>query len=195
MTLEEKLDNFYENSMETARNAAEHIITEHQTALDKIFNEHKETLDRQAAEELKAEKEKVHREINKQLSTASLHTKRSLSKKSSELKEKLMAEVLEKLRAFKQTPEYPLYLKRKITEALAFAGSDDIVLYLDPSDAPLRESLEQSANVRLSLSDETFEGGIRALIPEKHILIDNSFLTMLLEEQEAFSFQGGIAHE
>ena len=87
MTIEEKLNNFYQSSIETARANASMIIEEHQAALDKIFTEHKETMERQAAAELAAEKEKLKRELNKQLSTEQLHIKRSLSRKNMELKD------------------------------------------------------------------------------------------------------------
>lgn len=195
LTIEEKLNNFYQSSIETARVNANAIIEEHQAALDKIFTEHKETMERQAAAELAAEKEKLKRELNKQLSTEQLHIKRSLSRKNMELKDKLFAEVIEKLRAFKKTPEYTKYLERKIKETCDFAAGDALTIYLNASDAHLKEQLEQSTNAKLTLSREDFKGGVRAVIETKHILIDNSFLTLLNDEQETFIFHGGVTHE
>ena len=195
LTIEEKLNNFYQSSIETARANASMIIEEHQAALDKIFTEHKETMERQAAAELAAEKEKLKRELNKQLSTEQLHIKRSLSRKNMELKDKLFAEVIEKLRAFKKTPEYTAYLERKIKEPCDFAAGDALTIYLNASDAHLKEQLEQSTNTKLTLSREDFKGGVRAVIETKHILIDNSFLTLLNDERETFIFHGGVTHE
>ena len=43
MTVEEKLEHFYNASIESAAKDAEHLQHEHQEALDKIFQEHKET--------------------------------------------------------------------------------------------------------------------------------------------------------
>lgn len=195
MTIEEKLNNFYQSSIETARANANAIIEEHQAALDKIFTEHKETMERQAAAELAAEKEKLKRELNKQLSTEQLHIKRSLSRKNMELKDKLFAEVIEKLRAFKKTPEYTAYLEHKIKETCDFAAGDALTIYLNASDAHLKEQLEQNTNAKLTLSREDFKGGVRAVIETKHILIDNSFLTLLNDERETFIFHGGMTHE
>ena len=195
LTIEEKLNNFYQSSIETARANASMIIEEHPAALDKIFTEHKETMERQAAAELAAEKEKLKRELNKQLSTEQLHIKRSLSRKNMELKDKLFAEVIEKLRAFKKTPEYTAYLERKIKETCDFAAGDALTIYLNASDAHLKEQLEQSTNAKLTLSREDFKGGVRAVIETKHILIDNSFLTLLNDERETFIFHGGVTHE
>ncbi len=195
MTIEEKLQNFYNSSIDSAQAEARAMIEEHEAALEKIFAEHKETAERQAAAELKAEKEKLKRNLNKKLSTEQLHIKRSLTKKNMELKNKLFAEVDEKIRSFMKTPEYEAYLERKITETLAFARGDSMEIYINPSDAHLKEQLEHSSKASLTISKEDFKGGIRAVIPEKHILIDNSFLTLLNEEKEAFIFHGGAAHE
>ena len=112
-----------------------------------------------------------------------------------ELKDKLFAEVIEKLRAFKKTPEYTAYLERKIKETCDFAAGDALTIYLNASDAHLKEQLEQSTNTKLTLSREDFKGGVRAVIETKHILIDNSFLTLLNDERETFIFHGGVTHE
>ena len=65
MTVEEKLEHFYNASIESAAKDAEHLQREHQEALDKIFQDHKETKERQARAQLQAESDKLSREINK----------------------------------------------------------------------------------------------------------------------------------
>ena len=68
MTTEEKLQNFYNHSLDSANREAERVIGDHQKALDKIFEEHKATARRQAEEEVAAETEKAKRDVNKTLS-------------------------------------------------------------------------------------------------------------------------------
>ena len=58
-----------------------------------------------------------------------------------------------------------------------------------------KASLEQKLSVTLTISAMPFLGGVRAVIPEKNILIDNSFETLLNEERENFIFHGGVEHE
>ena len=145
MTTEEKLQNFYNHSLDSANREAERVIGDHQKALDKIFEEHKA--------------------------------------------------VREKLTAYKKDPSYEEYLERKIREAVTFAGNDKLTLYLDPSDEAHKASLEQKLSVTLTISAMPFLGGVRAVIPEKNILIDNSFETLLNEERENFIFHGGVEHE
>ena len=63
MTTEEKLQNFYNHSLDSANREAERVIGDHQKALDKIFEEHKATARRQAEEEVAAETEKAKRDV------------------------------------------------------------------------------------------------------------------------------------
>ena len=86
MTTEEKLQNFYNHSLDSANREAERVIGDHQKALDKIFEEHKATARRQAEEEVAAETEKAKRDVNKTLSADQLHIRRKLSRKNLELK-------------------------------------------------------------------------------------------------------------
>ena len=174
MTTEEKLQNFYNHSLDSANREAERVIGDHQKALDKIFEEHKATARRQAEEEIAAETEKAKRDVNKTLSADQLHIR---------------------LTAYKKDPSYEEYLERKIREAVTFAGNDKLTLYLDPSDEAHKASLEQKLSVTLTISAMPFLGGVRAVIPEKNILIDNSFETLLNEERENFIFHGGVEHE
>lgn len=195
MTTEEKLQNFYHHSIDSANAEARRLIEEHQNALDQLFEEHKALKQQQAQEEIDAETEKLRREANKTLSAEQLSIRRRLSARNMELKDRLFTEVRQKMADFKKTDGYQTYLKTKIQEAVSFASGDTIRLYLDPSDAEYQEQLEKELSVSLLLSETPFTGGIRAVIPEKNILIDNSFDTLINEEQESFIFHGGMTHE
>ena len=46
-------------------------------------------------------------------------------------------------------------------------------------------------NVTVKISEYSFDGGTRAVIPGKHILIDNSFETKLNEARHEFKFDLG----
>ena len=43
----------------------------------------------------------------------------------------------------------------------------------------------------MKISEYSFDGGIRAVIPSKHILIDSSFKTKLEEARHEFKFDLG----
>ena len=65
------------------------------------------------------------------------------------------------------------------------------VVYMDPSDEDKARRLAMHHNVTVKISEYSFNGGIRAVIPSKHILIDSSFKTKLEEARHEFKFDLG----
>ena len=61
-----------------------------------------------------------------------------------------------------------------------------MTIYINPSDENRRSGLEDASRVQLTVSSEDFIGGIRAVIRERNILIDNSFKTQLRNEYDSF---------
>ena len=195
MTIEEKLQHFYDSSIEEAYQEASQMIEEHKKNLDAMLSEHKRSRRQSAEAEVKAEAENARREVNKALSAQQLMIKRNWTKKQNELKDKLFAEVQNLLEDFVKTPEYESYLCRKIKDAQDFAGEDELHIYLTPSDSSRLESISQRTGAALRLADEEFIGGIRAIIPGKNILIDNSFREAFLACKKEFKFDGGPRYE
>jgi len=145
--------------------------------------------------EVKAETEHVRREVNKALSSEQITLKRNWSLKQNELKETLFAEVKNRVQQFTATPEYQDYLCRRIREAKDFAEDDEILIFLSSNDKELLDSLTARTGCPLQVSSENFLGGIRAEIPAKNILIDNSFAANLAAMHKEFKFDGGLNHE
>lgn len=195
MTIEEKLQHFYDSSVEEAYQEAAQMIEEHKKNLDEMLSEHKSSRRQSAEAEVKAEAENARREVNKALSAQQLMIKRNWTKKQNELKDRLFAEVQSLLEDFVKTPEYDSYLCRKIKEAQDFAGEDELHIYLTPSDSSRLETLSRKTGAALRLADEEFIGGIRAIIPGKNILIDNSFREAFLACKKEFKFDGGPRYE
>ena len=195
MTTEEKLQHFYDVSMESAREEAQKALEEYRRALDDMFEEHKKEKEKSAELRLKLETENAKREINKALSAEQLHIKRKLSKKQQELREKIFIDLQAKLEIFRKSSDYPQWLKENIKEAQNIADSDEIQIYLSKIDENLKESIEAETGISIQLSEEPFMGGMRAVIPAKNILIDQTFLTMFESEKEEFNFDGGLLNE
>lgn len=195
MTLEEKLQHFQEYTIQDAREKGNQIIEDYIASLDKIFEEHKEKKLRQAQLEIKTETESLKQERNKELSKQHLHIKRKITRKQDELKEKLFVEVKDLLLEFMDTPEYDQLLISQINAAKKFAKDQEIMIYIDPADASKRSSLEVATNTSLTVSKYSFLGGTRATIPDRNILIDNSFETKLAEAKANFIFNGGISND
>lgn len=194
VTIEQKLAHFLEASVQENTRVSDEMLAAYQASLDEQFEAHKERILQQAAAERSGELEELRREGNKQLAHEHLIIKRTLSQKHKELNDKLFEELEGLLAAYKQTPEYTQLLARQIRRAKDFARYDAITFYLDPNDADKREYLERETGCTLTVSQYAFDGGIRAVIPARHILIDNSFASKIEEQRENFHFGGGTLH-
>lgn len=195
MTTEEKLQHFYEVSMDTAREEATKVLDEYKAALETEMERHKQEKQAASESQFKIDSDNAAREINKALSAEHLHIKRKLSKKQQKLKESIFAEVEELLDDFSKKPEYTDWLKDKIKQSLEIAENDSVQIYLTAKDSAKAEELTKRTGITPLISETDFLGGIRAVIPEKNILIDNTFLTAFENEKERFNFDGGFTHE
>lgn len=195
MTIDEKLQHFYEISVEEAKEDAARAIQEHKEYLAQMLEEHKSSRIQSAEAEVRAEAGHVRREVNKALSAEQLTLKRDWSQKQEELKTDLFAKVRKKLELFMSTPEYTEYLCRQVKKVKEFAGEDQVEISLSREDKDLAGKISRETGVPLTVSEESFLGGIRAAIPHKNILIDNSFQEGLNTFRREFKFEGGLKHE
>ncbi len=195
MNTEEKLSHFYDITLEAASRDAQQMIDAHKAALNEEFQEHKESQNRQCQTELKTASDKIKRDFNKEISDQQLKIRQKRSSAKEELSSKLFSEVEEKLSAFRKSPDYLHTLCQQIKAAETFADGDDLLIYMDPEDAHLVDALSKALkdeNYELPtplFAEESFLGGTRAMIKEKNILIDHSFLTLLKDEKEQFQLE------
>lgn len=195
MTIEEKLEHFYEVSVTEAKELGSRQLEEHKKKLAEMLSEHKKSRNQDAKDSIKAETENARREISKALSTEQITLKRNWSSKQNTLKEKLFAEVKEHLENFRTQPEYEDYLCEKINAAKDFAGGDELHIYLSADDSDHLESITKKTGFPVEVSPDSFMGGVKATIPAKNILIDNSFLENFQTVFRGFKFDGGMKHE
>lgn len=193
MNTEEKLQHFLDTCMEDARTRSSRMLDEYRDALEQSFQEHKADALRRAQMQLRQESDKIRREINKKLSIEQIALRRELGQKQDELKDKLFIECKDMLEHFMDTRDYQLLLERQIEAALQFAGDDPICIYLDPADQDKLQRLAlHHGQAQIKISEYSFGGGCRAVIPSRHILIDNSFQTRLEEAREHFHFDRNL---
>ena len=143
---------------------------------------------KQAALQIAAEKERIARETNKNLSLGQIEIRRSYSRKDEELRGKVFSELRDRLARFMETPKYDALLEAQIKKEKAFAGSSEIHIYIDPSDREKQNLLSLRTDCDIRVSQYPFLGGTRAVIASKNILIDNSFETKLKEAEQDFQF-------
>ena len=192
MTLDEKLTNFTEYCVLAAKKKSEELILQQQTALDKDFEAYtlksKEITDSQ----LKIEKENLEKKLNKELSNEQLHSKQLIGEARTELTDKLFVELSDKISNFINTKEYMELISSQIEYALKFADGDELIIYVDSTDeSRLHELCARHQTDCIKISEHSFMGGTKALLPKKNILIDNSFAKKLETAKLRFMFDLG----
>ena len=123
MTIEEKLQHFYDTSVAEAQTEAENTLEAHKKSLEEMLEKHKESRKMDAEAQIKAETENATREVNKALSAEQLTLRRDWTAKQNELRNELFVEVKNHLEDFMESPEYQDYLCTRIQKAREFAGN------------------------------------------------------------------------
>ena len=191
MTQEDKLRNFYDLSIESASRQSEQIIADCRATLEAEFEAHRSEKENIVSDRMKSETTALSRELKRDLSDRQNRIRQNLAKRQREVKEEIFANVADKLSAFRKTPEYHTWLFRKVRAALAFAGKEEVTIYVDPADETYTDEIHAVCGVQPVISNVAFGGGIRAVIRSRNILIDNSFATLMAEAKENFTFDGG----
>lgn len=191
MTIEEKITHIQNVVMAEARGEGNEIIRQHKEALEGLFETHKEEVIRQSKMRIKAETTAGRRKLNMAASKRQVTLRRERNKVQHVLKDQLFEEVKELLKEYMQTEEYREYLISHIQKAVRFAGGQSLIIYLNPTDMDKKDDLEDYTGMTITISREDFMGGMRAVLPEKNILMDYSFKGALEKEYEEFTFKGG----
>ena len=174
MTVDEKITRLQESAMQEARSKGNAIVEQHKKALTHVFEQHKAEALIQADTRIKAEKTSVKQQLGMANSKAALELKRELGAAQKRLKKQLFKEVEEKLSAYMKTEKYQDLLVKYIEKAVAYSDRGE------------------KTGFTLSISKEDFIGGIRAVIPERNILVDYAFKGALEREYQKFAFGGGM---
>ena len=192
MTLDEKLTNFTEYCVLAAKKKSEELILQQQAALDKDFEAYTVKSQEIADTQIKIEKENLEKKLNKELSNEQLHSKQLIGEARTELTDKLFVELSDKISNFINTKEYMELISSQIKYALNFAEGDEIIIYVDSTDeSRLHELCARHQTDCIKISEHSFMGGTKALLPKKNILIDNSFAKKLETAKLRFMFDLG----
>ena len=181
MTQEDKLRNFYDLSIESASRQRDQMLADCRATLEADFEAHRSEKENIVSDRMKSETTALSRELKRDLSDHQNRIRQNLAKRQREVKEEIFANVADKLSAFRKTPEYHTWLFRSVRAALAFAGKEEVTIYVDPADETYTDEIHAVCGVQPVISNVAFGGGIRAVIRSRNILIDNSFALRLTE--------------
>ena len=187
MTIEEKMEHFRSMSLESANSQSAESLSSYKQSLDEELEIHKESAKQMAEESKRALLNQVRSRSKKELASAQMMIKKNLTQKQSGIKAQVFDIVREKIAAYRKTPEYVLHLISQIEKIMSEYSNLNITIYIDPDDAALLDELKSKTGGNIQVYNNEFLGGTRTIVPEKNILVDNSFKTRLADEQEQFT--------
>ncbi|HCL02113.1 MAG TPA: hypothetical protein DHW61_06790 [Lachnoclostridium phytofermentans] len=195
MNIKEKAEHFYNMAVDnaTAQNTA--MVEDYRLLLEKELEQHKKDVRRKADNYLKEEMERLVREKNTALALKTLEIRHLFKDRSTVITEDLFSKVKISLFEFMKTKEYVELLKKQIKEAKDFAKDHSVTVYLNSTDADKAAMLREESNITIEISTTDFWGGTRAVIPDKNVVINESFLSKWEEAKESFALKGGSFHE
>ena len=167
MTIEEKMDHFRSLSLESASSKSAESLSSYKQSLDDDLELHKETASQLAEESKKALMNQVRANSKKKLSSEQMKIKKELTQKQSAIN--------------------LVYLENQIKNIMSEYSDIDITIYIDPNDSSLLDELKSKTGGNIEIYNKEFLGGTRTIVPEKNILIDNSFKTRLADQQDLFA--------
>lgn len=191
MTLQEKLERLQEAAMTEARTQGNAMIEKYRTALERMHEQRRTEVESQAETRIEAEKVNVKQLISMASSKAALESKRELGNAQKKFKKELFEEVWEMLQKYMKTEEYRALLITYIQKVSEFASGEEMIIYINPTDADKKAYLEDYTGMTLTVSKEDFVGGVRAVIRGRNILVDYAFKGGLEREYQKFVFKGG----
>lgn len=191
MTTEDKLQHFTSVTIENVQKECDKVVTEYKEKMDKYFEEHKDAAIKKARLATSIAEDGIKRKASQEYTSVQMHLKRKINHKQVELKDKLFGQVKELLSEYVKTDEYRNYVLEKIESIKKFAGSDELVIVLDPKDAKLADEISPSSTIKVTVGEKSFIGGVVGQIPSKNILIDDSFESKYEEIKEKYTIGGG----
>ncbi len=187
MQIKEKFDIFRQSAIEVAEQESRAVLEQFTLKYDQELETFKQEKQHEIEHTFEEARLKIRRKMNRKVSEEITRQKKILDECQQEKKQKLFEVVEKKLAEYQKTEAYEKYLIAKIKAAKEFAG-EEIIIYIDPTDAEKKQRLEQETGADLTISQIEFGGGIRAVIHSKNILMDESFTTRLEQERDAYTF-------
>jgi vacuolar-type H+-ATPase subunit E/Vma4 len=188
MEINEKLEIFSKAVIKAATTQGESILDEQKNAYQSEMSAYREKKQKMWEARERVLEEKVRKEVNRQVSGQMMVAKRSYHDAEEAKKDQLFALVEKKLKEYAKTENYYKNLCATVRKIQKDAGSEEVTFYLSADDEGLKGALEKETGCTLTLTDEHFCGGIRAVIPRKNVLYDETFATRLAREREQFVF-------
>ena len=183
--IREKLDIFYRAAMDAANIQSEAILDEQKQIYQSAMADYEAEKKKDWQEKQRQRETSLKREANRVVQEEIMQQKQAYHSAVEEKKQELFAAVEQRLEEYRHTDVYEDQLEKMVQKAVTLAENAGIQIYLSPSDQEKKERLEQKTGQQILIGEE-LKGGIRAVIKEKNILLDESFGSRLQELREQY---------
>ena len=166
MEINEKLEVFFGAAIGAANSQSESMLDEQKNIYQSAMEEHEQSCRDALKSSRRIFLEKQKKEVNRRNAEQALKEQKT---------EELFEMVKEKLLSYRRTDAYEAFLLAQIGKAKEFAQGEDLTVFISPSDQERQAVLEEKSGCRVEIAEDEFSGGMRAVIPAKNVLIDESF--------------------
>ena len=166
MEINEKLEVFFGAAIGAANSQSESMLDEQKNIYQSAMEEHEQSCRDALKSSRRIFLEKQKKEVNRRNADQALKEQKT---------EELFEMVKEKLLSYRRTDAYEAFLLAQIGKAKEFAQGEDLTVFISPSDQERQAVLEEKSGCRVEIAEDEFSGGMRAVIPAKNVLIDESF--------------------
>ena len=183
--IREKLDIFYRAAMDAANIQSEAILDEQKQIYQRAMADYEAEKQKDWQEKRRQRETSLKREANRIVQEEIMQQKQAYHSAVEAKKQELFTAVEQRLEEYRHTDAYEDQLEKMVQKAVALAETAGVQIYLSPSDQEKKERLEQKTGQQILIGEE-LKGGIRAVIKEKNILLDESFGSRLQELREQY---------
>lgn len=184
MEINEKLEVFYGAAIGAANSQSAAILGEQKNIYQSAMEEHEQSC-RAALESSRCIfLEKQKKEVNRQAAEQMMTWKKNYQTRREQKTRELFEIVTKKLASYRQTDGYETFLLAQIKKAEEFAQGEEMIIFISPSDRERQTVLQEKSGCKVEIAEDEFSGGIRAVIPSKNVLIDESFAERMRRAQE-----------
>lgn len=179
MNTEQKLEHFLNVSIQTANKKNEESFLKYKENLNTTFEDHKKEIQQSSKDSISNKKSLIKQTIRREYSSKESEVRRSLINERNSIKNQIFKEVDQLIDDFRKSEEYITYLEGRIKYIDSVIDDVEADIYVDSDDSHLAEKLEKKTGHKISVYNHNFSGGIRAIIPSKNILIDETIKTKI----------------
>ena len=184
MEINEKLEVFFRAAIGAANSQSESMLDEQKNIYQSAMEEQEQSCREALESSRRIFLEKQKKEVNRQVAAQTMAWKKDYQAQKEQKTEELFDMVMEKLTSYRKTDGYEAFLLTQIDKAKEFAQGEDLTVYISPSDQSKQAMLEEKCGCRIEIAEDEFLGGMRAVIPAKNVLIDESFAERMKRARE-----------